>query len=312
MLAQNIGEKPAVARSRHAINGIKSGHKAARSSVGSSLVWRKVVVEHGVMAHVGGVIFAPCFHGTIQSKVFYTGHYGVGSTQISALIALNHGFCQDRCEVRVFTIAFRHTTPTGITADVDHGRERPTNAIGGGFSGCKMCRCAHSSRVPRHREGQRNGEYSLVTVNNIHTKYQRDVQTTVFYGYLLQLANALYAFEVKESTYFSAGNLGSNIAAFGLSGGDIACYGKIELPDFLTQCHLIHQVVYKQIHLRIGLRVSHRGKKQHGSQSCTDKSSFDFHESFKLSLFLIPLWARGTYADVWPGLLLLVLLYILW
>ena len=103
------------------------------TGVNSSLVGRHIVIEHAPVAHIHRVVVASCLCTAIECKVLHASHHGVGSCQILSLITLHHGFCDARTEVWILAIAFSHTSPAWVAADIEHRTESPVDTISRAF-----------------------------------------------------------------------------------------------------------------------------------------------------------------------------------
>ena len=213
------------------------------------------------MAHIHRVIVTAGFRCAVQGKVLHTSHHGVGGSQIGPLIALYHGLRNATAQIGVLAAAFAHAPPPGLAADVHHGAECPGNSVGSGLNGGNAGRIADGIHVPAHRQGKGDGENGLVTVNYIHAENERDVQAALLHGDALHLLDFIHSLEVEQSAHLSGLDFAGDVAALGRAGDDFAGDGQVELPNFLLQGHLAHQVINKLVHFGLVHGICAEGSK---------------------------------------------------
>src|SRR6476620_8348883 len=151
------------------------------------------------------------------------GHDGIVLCKICTLVTSYHCPCNLRTKVRVFTTSFRNTSPTRITGNIYHRRERPANSICTGFSGSYPRRFFYSIHVPGTSQSQRDREGRLVAMDDIHSKNEGDLQAAIFYCHSLHFTYLFYSFNIEQSTYFASLDLAGNIRTAGLASGNISC-----------------------------------------------------------------------------------------
>ena len=131
--AQDVGHQPAVGGGGHAVHFVERCHHTAYSCLDGSFIRIHVFVEHAVAAHVYGVVVASRFSGAVEGEVLDAGHDFVVALQllrdVIALIAQHHGAGDGTPQEGIFARAFGDTSPTRVTADVDHRAERPRDAV---------------------------------------------------------------------------------------------------------------------------------------------------------------------------------------
>ena len=169
LVAEHVGEQPAVAGCGNTVDDVERSHNALRTGFDGSLIGGEIVVIHTPMTHVDRVVVATCFRSSVEGEVFYAGENFVIVFEIT-LITANHSFSDASAQIRVFAVAFGNTSPTSVVAHVEHRAECPVDAVGATFACCYTCRQFYGFHIPRARKCQRYGEYCLVAVNYVHTE----------------------------------------------------------------------------------------------------------------------------------------------
>ena len=87
----------------------------------------------------------------------------------------------------------------------------------------------------------------------LYEKMKRKYPNTVFLdGDALHVADLLHSLDVEQTAHGAAADLLGDVAALGLSGGDVARGGQIELADLLFEGHAAHQRVDIPLHRIVG------------------------------------------------------------
>ena len=165
------------------------------------------------------------------------------TAHVSLLIAASHGCSQDTTEVWVLAEAFADASPAGIESHVDHRREGPVDAVGA----CLACRhSAHLSQsflVPRAGEGERYGEDGFVAVYDVHAHEERNTESALADGHVLQGFDLVEALDVEHASHSSSRNIACHLSVHSISCSNIACHHEVELTYLLLKRHLGHQLV---------------------------------------------------------------------
>ena len=134
-LAEDGGEQVGVGGAGNSVEGVEGAHDGGGAGFDCGFVGREIDLAEAALAHVGGVVFATGFYGSVGGEVFNGGSYAVGFIEGVGLIAADVGARHGGAEVRVFARAFGGASPAGVAGDVDHGGVEPADARGGGFFG---------------------------------------------------------------------------------------------------------------------------------------------------------------------------------
>ena len=162
--------------------------------------------------------------------------------RITPLIAVDERPRHSAAEEGIFADALRRTSPAGIARNVDHRGEGPADT--GGNTG----RTLDGLHVPRGRQAERNRKGRLITVDHIHAEDQRNTQTALLDGDTLHVADLLHPLDIEQTAHLAAADLLGDVAALGLTGGDVARTGQVELADLLFEGHAAHQRVDILLH----------------------------------------------------------------
>ena len=90
-----------------------------------------------------------------------------------------------------------------------------------------------------------------VAVDHVHAEDERNAQPALFDGYALHFADLLHALDVEQSADFAAPDGSCDVARLGLSRGDVAGAGQVELSDLLFEGHAAQQAVDEAVHFRL-------------------------------------------------------------
>ena len=261
LLPQHIGEQPAVARGRNAVDKVERSHEAASPGVNSRAVGREITVVHSHAAHVHGVVVLARLDGPVEREMLDASHY-VGLARIVALIAPHHGPGYARAEIRVFAAAFGHAPPARIHADVYHRAVSPVDAVGTCLLGGYARRALYGQGVPAARHRQRYWEDGLVAMHHVHAHEQRYAQSRLLDGNVLQLAYLARPFHIEHTSHPARGNAFRDGRRLHRAGGYVAGHLQSELPNLFFNGHFLHERAHKLVHLTV-LRGAGEGCRRH-------------------------------------------------
>ena len=179
LLAQQVGQQPAVGGGGHAVDGVQRDHHRAGAGVHRGLVGRQVVLEHARQAHVHGVVVAAAFGRAVQGEVLDRRHDAVRGGQVGALVGTDHHAGQQRGQVGVFAEAFRDPPPARVAGDVDHRREAHVEPVGAGFEGGDPRAAGDHLGVPAGGQAEADGKDGAVPVGHVVGMEQRDLQAAM-------------------------------------------------------------------------------------------------------------------------------------
>ena len=250
LLAQHGGHQPAVGRGGNPVDLVERRHDAAHACLDGRLVGREIFVVHALAAHVGRIVVASRFGSTVESIVLHASHDLVGGKmhRITPLIAVDERPRHSAAEEGIFADALRRTSPAGIARNVDHRGESPADTGGTRLDGRNTGRTLDGLHVPRGRQAERNRKGRLITVDHIHAEDQRNPQTALLDGDALHVADLLHPLDIEQTAHLAAADLLGDVAALGLTRGDVARTGQVELADLLFEGHAAHQRVDILLH----------------------------------------------------------------
>ena len=148
MVAEHVGEQPAVAGGGYAVHGIERCHHRACSGIDGGFVGAHIFVEGVEIVGIDIVVLSSGFHQPIECKVLDARHHRCGVCQRCALVAVHHGFGYAATEIGVFSAALADTSPSAVMADVHHRRERPAYTVGRSLAGSDTCRLLDGVHIP--------------------------------------------------------------------------------------------------------------------------------------------------------------------
>ena len=85
----------------------------------------------------------------------------------------------------------------------------------------------------------------------VHADKQRNAQTALLNGYLLERLYLLYSLQVEHSAHLSFLDKAGHLGVLCLAGGDVAGHLEVELAYLFLERHARHQVADKLIHISV-------------------------------------------------------------
>ena len=183
--AEDVLHHEGIARGRHAVVVVEGSHQCHGARLDGSLERRQIHIAQLALGEVGAVVVTAAFGSSIAHEMLDTGGHR-GAVQAGTLVTAHHGFTHPGVQVSVLTAALGNAAPTGIAGNVQHGRERPADTLGGGLDGCHTGSLFHQGGVKGGRQAQRNGINGVETVNDVAAHQQRNVQAGFLYGNALE------------------------------------------------------------------------------------------------------------------------------
>src|ERR1044072_678709 len=110
----------------------------------------------------------------------------VRSAVVTALKSANARARHLRTEERIFTRAFSNSSPARVARDINHRRERPVNARSSCFRGGNAGRAFCRRGIPGCRFAERYRKDGAITMNDIETEDERNLQTRFGQGHALE------------------------------------------------------------------------------------------------------------------------------
>ena len=251
LVAQQVGQEPLVACSGHTMHGIESRHDGTCSGINGSLVGLQVLVEHMEIIRIDIVVLSSGFDCSVEGEMLDARHHRSRVGDVCTLVSAHHRFGYTATQIGILAAAFGDTSPAPVMAYIDHGRECPAYTVSRRLRCRYLCRTLDCFHIPRTGQSQGDGKDRLIAVNHIHTEEQWNSQTALLDSDALHLADGLCAFEVEQSAHLACAYIFGDVALAGSTGDDIAGNGQVELPEFLLERHLRHEVIDKALHLRI-------------------------------------------------------------
>ena len=255
---------------------VEAVHQRGDAGVDRGAEGRQHDVAQGLLREVGGVVVATTFGEAVACEVLGAGGDGVEGAQVGALEAAHPCFGDSGAEVRILAGPLHDPAPARVARDVDHRREGPVDAGGGGLGGGDPRRALDRLEIPAGGFTQRDREYGLVAVDHVVAEDQRDAETAALDRHRLRRSGRLGTGDVQHRADAAARDLLASVAV-GIGGraGDIEVGAVlVELTDLLRQGHLCHQLVDPLLDRGVDQRaVSEQGggeeqreARQHGGQ----------------------------------------------
>ena len=186
--------------------------------------------------------------------------HDVAVLRVVSLITAHHCLGYARAEKRILASAFSHTAPPRVHANVHHRAESPVYSVRARLLGSYARALLYGFHVPAARLCERDGEYGLISVNDVHAHKQRYSQTAFLHSHLLQGAYAVHSLYVEDASYTACRYLSSYFRIGCLAGCDVSGNDKIQLSYLLLDCHLGHKPVHKCLHFMV---VRHHRRHRH-------------------------------------------------
>ena len=202
LVTKKIGQQPLIGSGRNAIHKVERTHHAPHTRLNGCFIGSQIIVVHAQSAHVYRIIITSRLGSTIQCKMLDTGQYFIISLHSIALIAMYVCPRHQSAQVGIFTVPLGNASPTGIAADIHHRTEIPADSVGTGLSSRHACHPSDGDSVPATRHGKRYGEYCLITVYDIGSYNQGNLQTGFLHGNTLHLSDFPYSLHIEEARDF--------------------------------------------------------------------------------------------------------------
>ena len=118
--------------------------------------------------------------------------------------------------MRIFSIALCHSSPSGISSNINHWRESPFDSNSWTLYCCNSTSSLNKSRIKRGSlcEGYRKD--SSISMDNISTKNQRNFESWLFHGDFLHLIGILNFPNIDNGADSTINKSLNNILWYGL------------------------------------------------------------------------------------------------
>ena len=127
--------------------------------------------------------------------------------QVFSLIALYHSHTHLHIQIWVLARSFGDAAPARVAGHVEHRRECPADTACRSLDGSNPGAFLNKGRVKCRCKSDRNRENGTESVNHVTTNKNRDSQTALLYGSLLDSIYLSRIHAVKYGTDFSFGSL---------------------------------------------------------------------------------------------------------
>ena len=173
-VAQHLGEEPAVAGGRDAVEVHVRRHHVAGARLDRRAERREVGVPQLGVGQVHLVVVTPAERGAVPREVLGPGDDAVGSAEPLALEAAHLGDRHRRAEVRVLAGALDDAAPPRVAGDVDHRREGPVDADRPRLPRGDRLAAGDGVGVPRRRHRDRHRQDRPEPVDDVEREQRRD------------------------------------------------------------------------------------------------------------------------------------------
>ena len=109
---------------------VECRHEGQASASAKFFEGRKVDVSEGVLGNEGGIVVSAALGGTVSHVMLPAGCHRSDVFQVFALESLHCSRAHHRGQIWVLSESLSNSAPSGISGDVDHGREGPLDAHG--------------------------------------------------------------------------------------------------------------------------------------------------------------------------------------
>ena len=114
------------------------------------------------------------------------------SSKAVALITFHGSLCKHAIGIGIFSVAFSHTPPSWISADIYHWRECPVYTTHSALLSRNPASLLHQCRVPTASLSQWNRENRTKTMNGIIAEQNRNAQARILHGMTLHPISQLW------------------------------------------------------------------------------------------------------------------------
>ena len=235
-IAENLLHQEAVAACGHAVKVTERRHQADDSRVDRRLERRQVDIAQFVFRDIRGVVVAPGLAGPVTGKVLGAGGDGSHGGQVIALEAFDHGDRQPAGEIRILAETLGNPTPAGIARDIDHRREGPVDAHGGGFERGDSRTALDEFRVPGGGLAKRYGQYGSEPMDDIAGQQQWNAQAALLGGDSLQFVGRIDIDHIEYGADFAGRDRATQVLRNTAGSVDLN-----HLADLFLQGHLSYE-----------------------------------------------------------------------
>ena len=173
-VAQHLGEEPAVAGGRDAVECHVRRHHVAGARLDGRPERREVGVPQLGVGQVHLVVVTSPERGAVPREVLGPGDDAVGSAEPLALEATHLRDRHGRTQERVLAGALDDPAPSWVAGDVDHRREGPVDADRARLPRGDRLAAGDRVRVPRRRQRDRHRQDRPQPVDDVEREQRRD------------------------------------------------------------------------------------------------------------------------------------------
>ncbi len=241
LLAQHLAQRKGIRRRRDAADLVECRHNAGGSLVDRCPERREKDIAQRSLRDVDRVIVLACLRGAIGYIVLGTGRDPAFPGQPICLKPAHAGTRHRLPEGGVLSGALCDPPPSGIPADVDHGRKDPVRAARRRLVCSDPCRPFHQVRVPGARFGEGNGKDGPVPVDHVVAYQQGDTEPRLLDSHALQAVDLAYRADAEHRAHLA---LAHELV-------DLAVPPRVELihlPDFFVEGHAAQDLVRLRHH----------------------------------------------------------------
>ena len=233
LVAEDFAQQEGVASGGDAVQGVEGGHEAGDSGFLRGEERREIDLAEQGFGDPGAVVIAAGFGGSIAGEVFGAGGHGIGGGERVALKAVNDGCANCGGQPGVFARAFGDAAPARVPGDIEHGREGPVDAFGGGLARRGAGGLADEVRIPTGGFAEGDGEDGAEAVDDVASEDQGDLKAALFHGDALGFGAVGRSAGVQERAPAAAADL----FLYGGGDGDLHRGGLRHLAEFLFEGH---------------------------------------------------------------------------
>ena len=227
---EHILQDKSIACGRHAVVVVERSHQCQGAGLDGRFKRRQVDVAQLALRQEGAVVVTATLRRTIAHKMLDAGCQRICIQGLS-LIAAYHGLRHAGIQIDILPATLCHAAPTRVAGNVEHGRERPADALPGSLHRGDTGALLHQSRIERRRQAQRNREDRMETVDHVATNQQRNAEAGFFHADALKFIDFDRIHFVQDGTDLTVAQ------RFGIVGHFAAGRHLVHLSDLLGQGH---------------------------------------------------------------------------